>query len=116
MLHRRITYYSLLSTYVADAYASSGESMMHLTLWSWFLQMLYFELPLGKIKDEEAEKKEQVTTTKSITSPWVVHLLHGPAFAGAHALFAMYLWTLYANPDMEFDLAPPARPAGWAHR
>jgi hypothetical protein len=23
----------------------------------------------------------------------------------------MYLWTLYANPDMEYDLAPPGRPA-----
>ena len=115
MLHRRVTYYSLLSTYVADAYASKGASMMHLTLWSWFLQMLYTELPL---QEEESAIKDG----KSATPPWLVQLLHGPAFAGAHALFGMYVWTLVANPSMEFDLAPAGRPkwlvlarAAWFH-
>lgn len=106
MLHRRVTYYSLLSSYVADAYASKGESIMHLTLWSWFLQMIYFELPLGG--NAKQQQPQEGTPT---TPPWLVQLVHGPAFCGAHALFGMYLWTLYANPSMEFDLAPAGRPA-----
>jgi len=99
VMMRRIFYYILLSTFVADCYASKAETMMHLTMWSYFLHLLYFELPLGGDQPKEPQ---------SFTSTLVLWL-HGPSFSGAHALFAMYLWTLYANPDMEFDLAPPGR-------
>ena len=99
MLYRRVAYYSLLSSYAVDAYLSKAETMMHLTLWSWCLQILYFELPVPTAQENNSYSK-------------LLPILHGPAFTGAHALFAMYLWTLYANPQMEYDLAPKGRP-GW---
>jgi hypothetical protein len=102
-LIRRATYYALLLTWVADCYASQAESMLHLTMWSWFLHTLYFELSLA-------------------SSTTAVLLLQGPSYSGAHALFVLYLWALVVNPNMEFDLAPPGRPvwlvyarAFWLH-
>lgn len=89
-LVRRLSFYILLSTALVDFYASKCDSMLHLTLWSCILHTLYFELPLNE------------ATTLAL-------FFHGPSFSGAHALFAMYLWTLYANPNMEFDLAPEGR-------
>jgi len=94
---------SLLLTLIADTHASHGETLMHLTLWSWILHTLYFAIPLAK-------------------APFLVRLLHGPSLGGAHALFSMYVWTLTVNPRMEFDLAPPGRSdavillrAAWLH-
>lgn len=93
---RRAAYYTLLATFVADAVASKAETLMHLTLWSWFLHILYFELPLT------------IPTTPQQSS--LIRFFHGPSFCGSHALFSMYLFTLFVNPKMEFDLAPPGRP------
>lgn len=104
MLHRRVAYYSILTSFVADAYASKAETLNHLTLWSWFLQLLYFELPLPD--------RHHNNNNNNNASIAMIKALHGPAFTGAHALFGMYLWTLYANPSMEFDLAPTGR-AAW---
>lgn len=87
-LTRRIIFYLLLASLLADAYASRGETLMHFTLWAWTLQTLYFS--------------EHVVG--------IARYLHGPAFGGSVALWNMYLWTLYANPNMEFDLAPEGRP------
>mmetsp|Transcript_11304 Transcript_11304/g.15666 ORF Transcript_11304/g.15666 Transcript_11304/m.15666 type:complete len:214 (-) Transcript_11304:390-1031(-) len=93
LMVRQITFYMLLFSYIADVFASKAETMMHLTMWSWFLHTLYFQLHLP-------------------SHPGLVRLLHGPSFAGAHALFGMYCWTLLVNPSMEFDLAPEGR-ARW---
>lgn len=92
-LTRRIVFYVLLISWVADVYASKAAVLDHLTLWSWTLHTLYFELYLP-------------------ASPTLAKVLHGPSFTGAHALFFMYVWTMIANPNMEFDLAPPGR-AAW---
>lgn len=86
---RRLTFYALLITLLLDIKASKAEVLDHLTLWSWILHMLYFELPLSSTK----------------ILPW----LHGPSLSGAYALFFMYTWTMIANPNMEFDLAPEGR-------
>ena len=95
-------FYSLLVTLLADVCASRAASLLHLTLWSWILHLLYFELPLSSCNR--------------------VIWLHGPSLGGSVALWNMYLWTLYANPQMEFDLAPEGRPewlilirAAWLH-
>ena len=93
ILIRRVVFYTLLSTLIADVYASKAAVLDHLTIWSWCLHTLYFELYLP-------------------ASPTMAKLLHGPSFTGAHALFFMYLWTMVANPKMEFDLAPAGR-ASW---
>jgi len=108
---RQCLYYLFLATLIADAYASKGDSLMHLTMWSFMLHILYMGLPL--------------TVPSTLDGGWtqtMVLLLHGPSWSGAHALFAMYCWTLYANPQMEFDLAPPGRAhwlillrAAWLH-
>lgn len=90
---RRVFFYALFVTLIADTYASKAEVLNHLTLWSWIVHTLYFELHLA-------------------SSPMSARLLHGPSFTGAHALFAMYCWTLFANPQMEYDLAPEGR-AEW---
>lgn len=92
-LIRKVIFYTLLGTLIADVYASKAAVLDHLTIWSWCLHTLYFELYLP-------------------ASPSLTKLLHGPSFTGAHALFFMYLWTMIANPNMEFDLAPPGR-ATW---
>ncbi len=89
-LIRRLVFYILLFSLVADIYVSKAAVLDHLTLWSWSLHTLYFELHLP-------------------ASPTLTKLLHGPSFTGAHALFFMYIWTMIANPNMEFDLAPPGR-------
>ena len=100
---RRLIFYSMLVTLMADIYTSEAKVLEHLTLWSWILHMLYFELPLS-------------TSTKVL--PWV----HGPSLCGSYALFSMYVWTMIANPNMEFDLAPEGRSdivvylrAAWLH-
>lgn len=105
---RRLSFYALLITLIADCVASHSATLLHLTIWSWCLHILYFELPL--------------TSTTTRCEDALLRLLHGPSFCGSHALFAMYLFTLYANPDMEFDLSPPGRPvwlvlvrAFWLH-
>jgi len=87
---RRWKFYALLITLMADIYVSEAKVLEHLTLWSWILHMIYFELPLQ-------------SSTKIL--PWI----HGPSLSGSHALFAMYVWTMIANPNMEFDLAPEGR-------
>ena len=92
---RRVMFYLFLGTIIFDAYASKGDSLLHLTMWSLILHTLYFELYLS--------------TSLSYKS---IRILHGPSFCGAHALFMMYIWTLIANPSMEFDLAPEGR-ATW---
>eukprot|EP00985_Skeletonema_marinoi_P014303 scaffold7232_cov197-Skeletonema_marinoi.AAC.2 len=97
-LTRKIIFYALLATLIADTYASKAEVLNHLTLWSFILHMLYFELHLPS-------KSSTLTQT-------LIRLYHGPSFCGSLALFNMYLWTLIANPSMEFDLAPEGR-ATW---
>ncbi len=94
ILTRKIIFYAFLATLIADTYASKAEVLNHLTLWSLILHMLYFELHLP---------------SKSKT---LIRLYHGPSICGSFALFNMYLWTLIANPSMEFDLAPEGR-ATW---
>lgn len=74
-------------------YASKAAVLDHLTLWSWILHTLYFELHVPSF-------------------PTLTKILHGPSFTGAHALATMYIWTMIANPNMEIDLAPPGR-AAW---
>lgn len=110
---RRAFFYILLMTLLADCYASRAETMMHLTLWSYGLHMLYFELPLQML-DADGDPRTAAPHNKNNNASHslvraLTLLLHGPSFSGAHALFAMYLWTLYANPAMEFQLAPPGR-------
>eukprot|EP00573_Skeletonema_grethae_P009559 CAMPEP_0201711708 /NCGR_PEP_ID=MMETSP0578-20130828/59279_1 /ASSEMBLY_ACC=CAM_ASM_000663 /TAXON_ID=267565 /ORGANISM="Skeletonema grethea, Strain CCMP 1804" /LENGTH=219 /DNA_ID=CAMNT_0048200765 /DNA_START=555 /DNA_END=1214 /DNA_ORIENTATION=- len=95
ILTRKIIFYAFLATLIADTYASKAEVLNHLTLWSLILHMLYFELHLP---------------SKSTTT--LIRLYHGPSICGSFALFNMYLWTLIANPSMEFDLAPEGR-ATW---
>ena len=97
ILTRKIIFYAFLATLIADTYASKAEVLNHLTLWSLILQMLYFELDLP---------------SKSTLTQTLIRLFHGPSFCGSLALFNMYLWTLIANPSMEFDLAPEGR-ATW---
>lgn len=86
---RRWKFYAMLISLFLDIYTSQARVLEHLTLWSWILHMLYFELPLSSTK----------------ILPW----LHGPSLSGAYALFIMYVWTMIANPNMEFDLAPEGR-------
>lgn len=86
---RRWKFYAMLISLFWDIYTSQAGVLEHLTLWSWILHMLYFELHLSSTK----------------ILPW----LHGPSLSGAYALFVMYVWTLIANPNMEFDLAPEGR-------
>mmetsp|Transcript_22087 Transcript_22087/g.44343 ORF Transcript_22087/g.44343 Transcript_22087/m.44343 type:complete len:84 (+) Transcript_22087:514-765(+) len=45
-LTRKIIFYAFLATLIADTYASKAEVLNHLTLWSFILHMLYFELHL----------------------------------------------------------------------
>lgn len=97
ILTRKIIFYAFLATLIADTYASKAEVLMHLTLWSFILHMLYFELHLP---------------SKSPLIQTLIRLFHGPSFCGSFALFNMYVWTLIANPTMEFDLAPEGR-ATW---
>jgi hypothetical protein len=104
---RRCKFYLLLSSLIVDAYTSQAATLSHLTMWSWTLHLLYFELHLP---------------CTSASSSLVVRLLHGPSMGGSFALFAMYVWTLIANPSMEFDLAPKGRSdvvivlrAAWLH-
>jgi hypothetical protein len=91
-LTSRLVFYTLLFSWIADVYVSKAAVLDHLTLWSWTLHTFYFELHLP-------------------SSPTLTKMLHGPSFAGAHALAIMYIWTMIANPNMEFDLAPPGRAA-----
>ena len=97
IITRKIIFYAFLATLIADAYASKAEVLNHLTLWSLILHMLYFELHLP--------------STSSMTST-LIRIYQGPSFCGSFALFNMYIWTLIANPSMEFDLAPEGR-ATW---
>jgi len=90
---RRAIFYVFLASLLCDVYASKAAVLDHLTIWSWCLHMLYFELHLP-------------------TYQGMAKALHGPSFTGAHALFSMYCWTMFANPNMEFDLAPEGR-AAW---
>lgn len=90
---RRVIFYTFFATLLTDMYASDAKVLNHLSLWSFRLHALYFELHLPS------------TST-------LVRICHGPSFCGAHALAAMYIWTLIANPSMEFDLAPEGR-AAW---
>jgi len=71
----------------ADADVGVGQ-----TLWSWTLHTVCF-YPFAP------------------SSFWM-YLTYGPSLSGAWALMLMYIWTLIANPSMEFDLAPTvyARP------
>jgi hypothetical protein len=85
---RRLKFYALFCTLLWDVHVSKAAVLEHLTIWSWILHLLYFDLPLS--------------------SP-IVAYLHGPSLGGSAALFIMYIWTLIANPNMEFDLAPPGR-------
>lgn len=101
---RSLKYYLLLFTLLFDTYYSKGETLMHLTLWSWILHLLYFGLHIPS------------------SSGWILRLLHGPSFCGSWALMMMYFWTLVANPSMEFSLAPEGRAtwviyfrAAWLH-
>lgn len=87
---RQAIFYVLLASSVADVYASKAAVLDHLTLWSWCLHLIYFQLHLS-------------------SSPGISKALHGPSFTGAHALFFMYCWTMLVNPNMEFDLAPEGR-------
>ncbi len=100
ILTRKLIFYSFLGTLIADTAASKAEVLSHLTLWSWILHMLYFELHLPS------------SSSSSSLTPKLIRLLHGPSLCGSYALFNMYLWTLIANPSMEFDLAPEGR-ATW---
>lgn len=100
---RRWKFYAMLVTLMLDVYTSQAKVLEHLTLWSWILHMLYFELPLS---------------SSSKILPWV----HGPSLCGSYALFMMYVWVMLANPNMEFDLAPEGRSdiviylrAAWLH-
>lgn len=78
---RRCIFYVLFITLIVDIYVSKAAVLDHLTIWSWILHVLYFELHLP-------------------TSPGMVKLLHGPSFTGAHALLLMYIWTMIANPQV----------------
>jgi hypothetical protein len=89
---RRAFFYAFLASILLDTYFSQAVCLDHLTLWSFVLHTVYFELHLP-------------------TSFTLARILHGPSFCGAHALFIMYAWTLIANPSMEFDLAPEGRSA-----
>lgn len=98
IITRKIIFYAFLATLIADTYASKAEVLHHLTIWSFILHMLYFELHLS--------------STSSFFTQTLIRIYHGPSFCGSFALFAMYIWTLIANPSMEFDLAPEGR-ATW---
>jgi hypothetical protein len=87
---RQAIFYVFLASLMCDVYVSKAAVLDHLTLWSWCLHMLYFELHLPTYRG-------------------LAKALHGPSFTGAHALFFMYCWTLVANPHMEFELAPSGR-------
>ena len=93
IIFRRVFFYAFLGTLLLDTYFSNSVCLDHLTLWSFVLHTLYFELHLP-------------------TSYTLARIFHGPSLCGAHALFIMYAWTLIANPSMEFDLAPEGRSAG----
>jgi hypothetical protein len=90
-----------LTTFFADAWASEGATLMHLTVWCWALHTLYFLIPVNSCRP-------------------VSRLLHGPSYVIAHALAAMWLWSLYAARGAELEMAPDGRPewitlvrAGW---
>ena len=59
------------------------------TLWSWTLHTLCF-LPVP-------------------ANFWTL-LMYGPSFGGSWALMAMWMWTMFANPQMEVNLAPQVSP------
>jgi hypothetical protein len=77
-------------TLLADVYATPAV-IWHLTIWTWILHTVAFSIPIHRY-------------------PNLARLTHGPSFNGAFSLAACYCWTLYANPTMEFDLAPKGRP------
>lgn len=95
-LIRQLIFYTFFFTLLFDIYFSNAQVLDHLTLWSWVLHTLYFQLSLNA---------NCPTFTK------LIHIFHGPSFCGAHALSAMYIWTMAVNPQMEFDLAPEGRPS-----
>ena len=81
---------------------------MHLTMWSWILHILYFEVPLMMMMPQRNTRSSSNNNNKNgdyFLLPWI----HGPSLGGSIALLLMYIWTLIANPSMEFDLAPPGR-------
>ena len=80
-----------LTTFFADAWASEGATLMHLTVWCWALHTLYFLIPVNSCRP-------------------VSRLLHGPSYVIAHALAAMWLWSLYAARGAELEMAPDGRP------
>ena len=91
-----------LFTLIADLYATP-EVIWHLTIWTWILHTVAFNIPVSSY-------------------PNLARLTHGSSFNGAFSLAATYCLTLYANPTMEFDLAPKGRPdwmiylrAFWLH-
>ena len=91
-----------LLTLLADVYATPAV-VTHFTLWTWILHTVAFNIPVHMF-------------------PNLARLTHGPSYNGAWSLAAAYCWTLYANPTMEFDLAPAGRPnwmiylrAFWLH-
>lgn len=96
ILFRQLTFYTFFFTLLFDTYFSNAKVLEHLTVWSWILHTIYFQLSLNS---------NCHISTKSI------QIFHGPSFCGAHALAAMYVWTLTINPQMEFDLAPEGRPS-----
>ena len=87
---RRVCFYAFFATILWDAYTSQADVLNHLTLWSFILHTIYFELHLP-------------------SSTSLVRYFHGPSLCGSFALFNMYIWTLIANPQMEFELAPEGR-------
>lgn len=62
------------------------------TLWSWTLHTVCF-MPFFPSRF------------------WTV-FTYGPSAAGSWALMVMWMWTMYANPEMEYKLAPPVRQCG----
>ena len=93
---RRLFFYTFFASLLVDVYVSKAEVLNHLTLWSFTLHTLYFELHLP-------------------STSVMIRIIHCPSFCGAHALLAMYVWTLIANPTMEFDLAPEGRAVWLIH-
>ena len=79
-----------LCTLLADLCATP-QVIWHLTIWTWILHTIAFNIPIHLF-------------------PNLARLTHGPSYNGAWSLAAVYCWTLYANPTMEFDLAPEGRP------
>ena len=91
-----------LLTLLADVW-TTPEVIWHLTIWIWFLHTVALNINVQSY-------------------PNLARIFHGPSFNGAWSLAAMYCFTLYANPTMEFDLAPKGRPvwmiylrAFWLH-